>query len=62
MQTVKPRARHIPSGRFCHMWELSHPDTSTKVWSSLPHDGAAYMLRKHVLPNQTDPVVHSQPQ
>ncbi|MBR8114457.1 hypothetical protein KDX10_32970 [Burkholderia cenocepacia] len=51
MQTIKPRARWLKGGTG-QMWELSHPDSLWRLWSALPHDGALYMLRETVLPNQ----------
>ncbi|HDR8929185.1 TPA: hypothetical protein QDA78_005649 [Burkholderia vietnamiensis] len=50
MQTIKPRARWLKGGTG-QMWELSHPDTTVKVWSALPRDGAALLLEQYVAPN-----------
>lgn len=54
MQTVKPRAKYLvgPGGL---MWEVSHPDIGTKVWSTLPRDAAAMLLERHVVYHQCAP-------
>lgn len=52
MQTTKARARWLRGGDY-PMWELSHNDTSIKVWSDRPHDCAAYLLHTWVLDAQT---------
>jgi hypothetical protein len=56
LQTTKPRARWLPGGNpmVAHMWEIKHPLTSVSVWSARPHDGAAHLLSKYVLPAHVD--------
>lgn len=57
MQTVKCRARHLPSAKFCHMWEVKHPDTGVTYWSDRPHDTARELIERFVLPQQIEPVL-----
>lgn len=56
MQTVKVRARYLggPGGL---VWELSHPQTTVRMWATLTHDGAVELLEKFVLANQIEAVL-----
>ena len=53
MQTTKARARWLKGGNY-PMWEVSHRDTGVKVWSDRPHDCAAYLFDRFVLPEQIE--------
>lgn len=53
MQTTKARARWLKGGNY-PMWEVSHGDTSVKVWTDRPHDAVALLLEKYVLPMQVE--------
>lgn len=53
MQTTKARARWLKGGNN-PMWEVSHGDTSIKVWTDRPHDAAGLLLEEYVLQNQVE--------
>lgn len=51
LQTVKPVARWQPS---LSLWLVTHPLSDRGMITILPRDGAAALLREHVLPRQVE--------
>lgn len=51
VQTTKPFARWQPNLR---LWLVVHPLSRRGMLTILPRDGAAALLREHVLPRQVE--------